>query len=157
MLRFLAMPFRASRFIILPLVGAALGLGWNALSGRGFALDRNVLVKAGDEVIPVEEAKKRFDQGALFVDARPADVFAVSHIPRALSLPEDTFAAAFQANEARLRSSLDVVVYCSGFGCEASHNVARKLKEAGIPAVVLHDGWPAWTGAGYAATQGTTP
>lgn len=151
------MNLRLVRLLVLPLAGLALGLGWNALSGRGFALDRNVLVKPGDEVIPVEEAKARFDKGALFVDARPADNFQFEHIPRAISVPDDNFEAAFAAAQSRLRSSLDVVVYCSGFGCEASHNVARKLKAAGVPAAVLHDGWPAWTDAGFPISQGAEP
>ena len=59
------------------------------------------------------------------------------------------FDRAFTALEPRLRASFDVVVYCSGFGCEASHLVARRLKERGIPAVVLSEGWPAWQEAGY--------
>ncbi len=151
------MRLRLGRLVLLPLLGVALGLAWNALSGRGFALDGNVLVKPGDEVIPVEEAKKRFDAGALFVDARPVDSYEFAHIPGAISLPEERFKSALATHEARLRSNLDVVVYCSGFGCEASHNVARRLKESGIPAVVLHDGVPAWTGAGYPVTQGANP
>ena len=42
----------------------------------------------------------------------------------------------------------------AGYGCEASHLVARKLKERGIPAVVLNEGWPAWTDAGYPIKEG---
>ncbi len=143
------MKLRAPRLLLLPLAALALGLTWNAASGRGLTLKGNVLVKPGDEIIAVEEAKKRFDQGALFVDARPRDVYDFERIPGAISVPDDAYDAAFAAAEKRLRSSLDIVVYCSGFGCEASHNVARKLKAAGIPAVVVHDGWPAWTDAGY--------
>jgi len=48
-------------------------------------------------------------------------------------------------------------VYCSGFGCEASHIVARRLRERGIPAAILHDGWPAWTDAGYPVREGAEP
>jgi len=35
--------------------------------------------------------------------------------------------------------------------------VARKLKERGIPAVVLSEGWPAWTEAGYPTKEGAKP
>ena len=41
-----------------------------------------------------------------------------------------------------------------GFGCEASHIVARKLKERGIPAAILHEGWPAWQDAHYPVREG---
>ena len=81
----------------------------------------------------------------------------MSHIPGALALPEDDFDRAFTALEPRLRASFDVVVYCSGFGCEASHLVARRLKERGIPAVVLSEGWPAWQEAGYPIKEGPQP
>lgn len=139
------------------LVGVVLGLAWNTLSGRGFALERNVFLKAGDEVVAAAEAKRRLEKGALFLDARPKDFYDMSHIPGALPLPEDDFERGFAAIEARLRSSLDIIVYCSGFGCEASHVVSRKLKERGIPAAILNEGWPAWTDAGYPVKEGPEP
>jgi rhodanese-related sulfurtransferase len=138
-------------------LGAVFGLGWNSFSGRGFALDRNVLIQDGDQIVEVAEAKARLDKGALFLDARPAAFYAMSHIPGSLPLPEEDFDAAFARLEGRLRSSLDLVVYCAGFGCEASHTVARKLKERGIPAAILHDGWPAWLEAEYPVRAGAEP
>lgn len=129
--------------------GAILGLAWNGLSGRGLALDRHVFIQEGEEVVEVAEARARLDRGALFLDARPRMFYEMEHIPGAEAMPEDEFEAAFAALEPQLRESLDVVVYCSGYGCEASHIVARQLRERGIPAVVLHDGWPAWLEAGH--------
>jgi rhodanese-related sulfurtransferase len=151
------MNFRAGRIAALLGLGIALGLAWNTLSGRGFALTANVLVKPGDELIEVAEAKARLDKGALFLDARPEAFHRMAHIPGALSLPEEEFEAAFSRLEPRLRSSLDVIVYCAGFGCEASHIVARKLKERQIPAVVLDEGWPAWEEAHYPTRSGPEP
>lgn len=137
--------------------GAILGLAWNAFSGRGFALAKNVFVRDGDQLVSAAEARKRLDKGALFLDARPRDFYDMSHVPGALALPEEDFERVFSALEPRLRSSLDVIVYCAGFGCEASHNVARRLKERGIPAAILHEGWPAWTDAGYPVKAGREP
>ena len=139
--------------------GMVLGLAWNAFGGRGIALSGNAYIKPGEDVVEVDaaEAKKRLDKGALFLDARPVAFYDMSHIPGALPLPEDDFDKHFAKLEPRLRSSLDIVVYCSGFGCEASHLVARKLKERGIPAVVLSEGWPAWTEAGYPTKEGAQP
>jgi len=134
-----------------------LGLAWNGLSGRGFALTQNAYLQEGDVEVGAPEARTRLDQGALFLDARPIAFYEMSHIPGALPLPEDDFDRAFAKIEPRLRSSFDIVVYCSGFGCEASHLVARKLKERGIPAIVLAEGWPAWTDAGYPVKEGPRP
>jgi rhodanese-related sulfurtransferase len=151
------MPFRPLRILAILAAAAALGLGWNGLSGRGFALSRNAYLQEGDEQIEAPEARSRLDKGALFLDARPIAFYEMSHIPGALPLPEDDFDHAFAKLEPRLRSAFDVVVYCSGFGCEASHLVARKLKGQGIPAVVLAEGWPAWTDAGYPVKEGPKP
>jgi len=81
----------------------------------------------------------------------------MSHVPGALPLPEDDFDRAFASIEDRLRSHFDIIVYCSGYGCEASHIVARKLAGQRIRAAVLHEGWPAWTDAGYPVKEGPQP
>lgn len=151
------MALRVPRILVILLAGVVLGLAWNGLSGRGFALARNAYLAEGDEQVDAAEARGRLDKGALFLDARPVAFYEMSHIPGALPLPEDDFDRAFARIEPRLRSSFDIVVYCSGFGCEASHLVARKLKERGIPAVVLGEGWPAWTDAGYPTKEGPQP
>jgi rhodanese-related sulfurtransferase len=148
-------PFR--RALLIVAAGAALGLGWNAFSGRGFALDRSVFIQAGDEVIEAAEAKARLDRGALFLDARPVDFYNMTHVPKALPLPEPEFDAYFAKLEGRLRSTFNIVIYCAGYGCEASHVVARKLREKGIHAAILNEGWPAWTDAGYPTKTGAEP
>lgn len=151
------MDFRLWRVAAIVVAGTTFGLLWNGLSGRGFALTGNVFVREGDELIEAAEAKARLDRGALFLDARPADFYRMAHVPGALPLPEEGFDGAFAKLEPLLRTRFDIIVYCSGFGCEASHVVARKLKQRGIPAVVLHEGWPAWQEAGYPERSGEAP
>jgi rhodanese-related sulfurtransferase len=151
------MSMRWWRAVLIVTLGVAAGLAWNALSGRGFALGRSVFVQAGDEVIEAAEAKARLDRGALFLDARPPDFHKMSHIPGALSLPEEGFEAAFARIEPRLRTHFNLVVYCAGYGCESSHVVAGKLREKGIHAAILNEGWPAWTDAGYPTRAGAEP
>ena len=151
------MPLRPLRIVLIVAGAAVLGLCWNGLSGRGFALTQNAYLQEGDVEVDAAEARTRLDQGALFLDARPVAFYEMSHIPGAMPLPEDDFDRAFAKIEPRLRSTFDIVVYCSGFGCEASHLVARKLKDRGIPAIVLAEGWPAWTDAGYPVNEGPRP
>ena len=142
------MSFDWKRFILILVTGVAAGLLWNAASGRGFALGGSVLVQAGDEIVKARDAGGLFDRGALFLDARPRDFWKMSRIPGALPLPEDDFDRAFGEAEERLRRASGIVVYCSGFGCEASHVVARKLRERGLIAAILDEGLPAWQDAG---------
>jgi ArsR family transcriptional regulator len=147
------------RMIAIVIVGIGLGLGWNAASGRGFALSRNAFLRPGDQLveIPAAEAKQRLEQGALVLDARGWEFYKMGHIPGALNLPEEDFDRAFAKLEPRLRGSYDIVVYCAGYGCEASHIVTRKLKERGVHAVILNEGWPAWEDAGYPTREGEQP
>lgn len=151
------MHLRLTRALAIVALGVVLGLCWNALSGRGFALTSNVYVKEGDEEIAAPEAKTRLERGALFLDARGVMFYEMGHIPGALPLPQEDFDQAFAALEPKLRSTFDIVVYCSGYGCEASHIVAHKLAEKGIEAAILHDGWPAWEEAGYPTRKGSAP
>jgi rhodanese-related sulfurtransferase len=153
------MRLRLVRAALIVVFGVAAGLAWNALSGRGIALTGNAFVREGEGLmeVPAAEARKRQEKGALFLDARGLDFYKMGHIPGALSLPEEDFDAAFARIEPELRRSLDVVVYCSGYGCEASHIVARKLRERKIEAAILHEGWPAWQDAGYPVREGALP
>ena len=137
-----------SRFILILACGCVAGLAWNALSGRGFAIGRSVLTQAGDELVPPAQAKLLLERGALFLDARPRDFWRMNRIPGALSLPEERFAESFPELETTVRRANAVVVYCSGYGCEASHVVARKLRERGVAAGILDEGLPAWEDAG---------
>lgn len=147
------MPLRAGRIFLIVAAGLACGMAWNTWSGRGIALGANAFLRAGAEEIPAAEAKERFDRGALFLDARPVANYEMSHIPNAVPLPEDDFDRHFTAIEPRLRSRFDAVVYCAGYGCEASHLVAERLKAKGIHVAILNEGWPAWTDAGYPVTE----
>lgn len=155
--RLYRMRFRPYRIALILLASAALGLVWNELSGRGLALTRNAYLRPGDQEIAAAEAREWHGRGALFLDARPIAFYEMSHIPEALPLPEDDFDRWFRRIEPRLRSSLDIVVYCSGFGCEASHLVARRLKEKGVQAFILSEGWPAWVDAGHPVREGAQP
>jgi rhodanese-related sulfurtransferase len=129
-------------------MGAGAGLAWNAWSGRGFTLGRSVFAQEGDEVVPAGSAKLLLDRGALFLDARPRDFWRMNRIPGAVALPEDEFDAAYPQLEPQLRKARAIVVYCSGYGCEASHIVARRLREKGFAAAILDEGLPAWQDAG---------
>jgi rhodanese-related sulfurtransferase len=148
---------KLTRIALIVLLGATLGLAWNSLSGRGIALEKNVFVRAEAEFVDAATAKQRLERGALVLDARPVEFYRMAHIPGSLPFPETDFDAAFARLEPRLRTSFDIIIYCAGYGCESSHIVAAKLRERGIQAAILQEGWPAWTEAGYPTKQGDEP
>jgi rhodanese-related sulfurtransferase len=100
---------------------------------------------APSEMVTVELARA-WGNTAIWVDARPGDEFASDHVPGALSLNEDRWNELLPQFLAVWSPGKKIVVYCSSLSCNASREVARRLrKEAQLPDVfVLEGGWEAW-------------
>lgn len=82
----------------------------------------------------------------IWVDARPDEEFARDHVPGAFSLNEDRWNELLPQFLAMWSPGKKVVVYCSSLSCNASREVARRLRrEAQLPDVfVLEGGWEGW-------------
>ena len=89
---------------------------------------------------------KAWGDSVLWVDARPEEDFVRGHIPGAMLLNEDEWDAHLRNFLTAWSPERKVVVYCSAQSCNASHEVAERLrKEAGLTNVhVLEDGWEGW-------------
>ena len=97
------------------------------------------------ELVTVDQARG-FGGSVIWVDARPDEEFARDHVPGALSLNEDRWSELLPQFLAAWSPEKKIVVYCSSLSCNASREVARRLrKEAQLPNVfVLEGGWEAW-------------
>ena len=97
------------------------------------------------ELVNVDQARA-WGQNAIWVDARPDEEFVHDHVPGALSLNEDRWNELLPEFLAAWSPGKKVIVYCSSLSCNASREVARRLrKEAQLPDVfVLEGGWEAW-------------
>jgi rhodanese-related sulfurtransferase len=97
------------------------------------------------EMVTVTQARAR-GENAIWIDARPDEEFARDHVPGALSLNEDRWNELLPQFLAAWSPEKKVVVYCGSEGCNASREVARRLrKEAQLPNVfVLEGGWEEW-------------
>jgi rhodanese-related sulfurtransferase len=97
------------------------------------------------EMVTVEQARA-WEESAIWVDARPDEEFARDHVPGAFSLNEDRWNALLPRFLAAWSPEKKVVVYCSSLSCNASREVARRLRdEAQLKNVfVLEGGWEAW-------------
>ncbi len=143
---------------ITALVGAsvAMGLFHNyVVSHEGIALARNPLkaVSGLEEnwFIELVEAEEKWRDGVSFVDARAEDFYRFEgHIKGAVSLPYEDFAESFERVEKLLPSrELEIVCYCSGYGCEESVELAKLLNAKGYGRVYIYEGgWPEWSEAG---------
>ena len=97
------------------------------------------------ELVNVNQARA-WGQNAIWVDARPDEEFVHDHVPGALSLNEDRWNELLPEFLATWSPGKKVIVYCNSLSCNASREVARRLrKEAQLPDVfVLEGGWEAW-------------
>lgn len=98
------------------------------------------------ELVTVEQARAWGD-GAIWVDARPADEFAADHVPGAFSLNEDHWDDLFPAFRERWSPDKKIVVYCSAESCNLARDVAKRLREQDqLPndIRVLQGGWEEW-------------
>ena len=100
---------------------------------------------APSEMVTVERARE-WGGTAIWVDARPEDEFANDHVPGAISLNEDRWNELLPQFLAVWAPDKKVIVYCSSLSCNASREVAHRLrKEAQLSDVfVLEGGWEAW-------------
>jgi rhodanese-related sulfurtransferase len=97
------------------------------------------------ESVTLEQAQA-WGATAIWLDARPDEEFARDHVPGALSLNEDRWNDLVGPFLAMWAPDKKVIVYCSSQGCNASREVAKRLREeAQIKNVfVLQGGWEAW-------------
>ncbi|MDQ2919438.1 MAG: rhodanese-like domain-containing protein [Verrucomicrobiota bacterium] len=95
--------------------------------------------------ITVAEAKA-IHGPVLWLDARAASDFASAHVPQAMNLNAEQWDAQLPAALGQWQPGMKVIVYCSSKECNASREVARRLREeAQLQNVfVLKGGWEAW-------------
>lgn len=130
----------------IPLVGQ-----WDVDRGVITADAGNDHVDYDIEIREVRVAKENFDSGkALFVDARPMEMFSEGHIPDAVSMPVGSFDAQIESFMSRYPETTYIVTYCSGRACMDSHELAQLLYAYGYETIsVFIDGFDGWERNGF--------
>ncbi len=99
-----------------------------------------------DALEPVSRADllARIKRGDVQVlDVRPADEFALAHIPGAISIP----LAMLKKKLAMLDPDKEIVAYCRGAWCVLSFDAVALLRDRGYRVRRLEDGLPEWQAA----------
>ncbi len=149
------------QMIVLSILGAGIGLAYNALSPKGVPVTGGTkarLAQQGTRMMTLDEVRYYMDQpGTLLVDARSAEEYQLGHIPGALSLPLDAFDATYPRVSPQLAKSKLLIIYCSGGSCGTSEELAKKLAEAGVgkDLAIFADGLPGWMRAKLPVKSGT--
>ena len=139
--------------VALALMAAVLGLIVNQVRSDSLPLlgdwspEARITLKFGKNILmPFEEAKEKFFAGgAVFLDARPPELYQEGHIQGALNLPIGEFDQLAEKVFTEFPEDTLFVTYCDGEECILSAELALKLKEIGYENVrVLYNGWSLW-------------
>jgi rhodanese-related sulfurtransferase len=112
--------------------GIALVGQWDTSKGVVSAVTRQNPVVHDIEIDDIHIAKALHDGGeAVFIDARPLDIYAEGHIRGAEPLPLESVEIRVESFLAKYPFSTHPVTYCSGRECEDSHMLAQLLMDIG--------------------------
>lgn len=102
-------------------------------------------VKDGLEPVPAAELLMRVRDGEVTVwDVRPPEEYAAGHVPGAINVP----LAQLERHLASLDPGVSVVAYCRGPYCVLAFEAVQRLRESGVDARRMEDGFPEWKQAG---------
>lgn len=147
-------------------IAVAMGLVVNQLRPDGLPLVSDWSVQAQlaeksglqdrDMVISMEEAGEAFfSKKALFLDARPEELYEAGHISGARNLPSEWADDYFDKIMAYIPVDAMIIAYCDGESCSLSKDLALYLFFRGYDNVrVLVNGWSRWLEAGLPVTRG---
>jgi ArsR family transcriptional regulator len=107
-----------------------------------------------DNLEPISRAEllEHARAGAVTVlDVRPADEFALGHVPGAVNIPLHDL----EARLAEFDPAQEIVAYCRGAYCVLSYEAVAVLRARGFKARRLEDGLPEWRAAGLPILTGS--
>ena len=102
-------------------------------------------VKDDLEPVPVIELLDRIRNGLVtLLDVRPPEEYQAGHVPGAINVP----LSELEAHLEKLDTRQDVVAYCRGPHCVLAFDAVERLRQNGISAYRMEDGFPEWKSAG---------
>jgi len=138
--------YRISGDDVVDLLNILRQVGERHLADVNRLVDTYLTVKDELEPIPRDELMQRVKQGLVTViDVRPPEEYAAGHVPGAINIPPADLEKHLQA----IDSNQEVVAYCRGAHCILSFDAVEKLREKGVKASRLEEGFPEWKSAGY--------
>ncbi len=106
-------------------------------------------VKDDLEPIPRSELLERVRDGLVTVlDVRPAEEYAAGHVPGAVNIPLQELEERLEELTNQQGENREVVAYCRGPHCVLAFDAVARLRDKGMKARRLEDGYPEWQVAG---------
>ena len=140
--------------LVLLALGSLIGFGFQAELIRQLFEGQPVhLPQQHGQTYPMpvmlEEIGPMLADGAMLMDARSSELFAHEHIPQALSFPLEEMESWQEQFVRAVAINRPLIIYCSGYGCVDSFDMATALISVGFGAVyVFEEGLPRWIDEG---------
>ena len=149
------------QMLLMVLASVLIGLGSNFFARKPLPLFRAIrpAAPAGADFVFSEAdaalvSQFRSDPGVVLLDARTVENFELGHIPGAANLPISRFDEFFPRRQERLRAARMLILYCSGWTCTDSHELALRLFQNGLKSLLVYRGGMAdWLEKGYAVAK----
>ena len=137
--------YRVSGDDVMRLLDALRGVAGRHLAEVERLVSSYLTVKDELEPLPREELLARARDGLVTVlDVRPAEEYAAGHVPGAVNVP----LAELEDWLDRLDPAQEIVAYCRGPHCVLAFDAVARLRDQGLKARRLQDGFPEWKLAG---------
>ena len=137
--------YRLSTPDVVDLICALRGIAQSQLAEVDLLIKGHLTHKDQLEPVSHHELMRRVEHNEItLIDVRPKDEFAAGHLPSAINIPSeeiDEYLDTFDSNK-------DIVAYCRGPYCILAYNAVARLRDHGLQAYRLEDGYPEWASAG---------
>ncbi len=158
-----ALPSALRDAILIALVGLLAGLAVNQRLVREAFTGKLAVTpateRAADPARPqpvlLAEVRELLAGGALAVDAREEGLYGDGHLPGARLLPLGALDERLEVFRQAVPAERTLVIYCNGYGCPDSFDLALRLAAAGYRDLrVFEGGFPEWRDAGLPVEKG---
>jgi rhodanese-related sulfurtransferase/DNA-binding transcriptional ArsR family regulator len=137
--------YRISGDDVIELFSSLRGVAERHLAEVEQLVNTYLTVKDELEPVPAQELLQRARDGLVTVlDVRPPEEFAAGHLPGAINIPLNEL----EVHLTDLDPAREVVAYCRGPHCVLAFDAVARLRQQGLQARRLQDGYPEWKTAG---------
>ena len=137
---------------VIGLLAALRNVGQRHVADVEKLITTYLTVKDDLEPLPRQELLARVRDGLVTVlDVRPAEEYAAGHVPGAINVPLPELEKHLQT----LDPAQEIVAYCRGPHCVLAFEAVDRLRNRGLRARRLEDGYPEWKHAGLPVETGS--
>jgi rhodanese-related sulfurtransferase/biotin operon repressor len=143
--------YRAANDDVIRLLSALQHVGEANLAEIDRMISAYLTRKDALEPVPAQELMERMRLGLVTVlDVRPRQEYEAGHLPGAISVPLNEL----EKHLSELPADREIVAYCRGPYCLLAFEAVATLREKGLRARRLEDGYPEWRLRGLPVESG---